>query len=102
MFYAAALGAIPRAEGTNAPCYVVGHTHAPEQFPRDDSPTPPRYLNSGTWTPIVSATFELLSEREQFTFVQVLRDPADGPPAATLRFWDDQAGRDDLLPLLVV
>ena len=84
------------------PCYVFGHTHAPQQFPLDDSANPSRYLNSGTWTPVVSVEFELLSEREQFTFVQILRDPVGGPPTATLRFWDDIAGRDEILPLLAV
>ena len=94
--------AILRDEGRNVPFYLFGHTHSPEQFPLDDTPIPPRYINSGTWTPIVSTGFELLSEREQFTFVQILRDPAGSPPTATLRFWDDTAGRDELLPLLAV
>lgn len=93
---------ILRAEGRNVPFYLFGHTHSPEQFPLDDAPIPPRYINSGTWTPIVSTDFELLSEREQFTFVQILRDPTGGPPTATLRFWDDTAGRDELLSLLAV
>jgi UDP-2,3-diacylglucosamine pyrophosphatase LpxH len=96
------IDAILRAEGRNVPFYLFGHTHSPEQFPLDDAPIPPRYINSGTWTPVVSTGFELLSEREQFTFVQILRDPAGGPPTATLRFWDDTAGRDELLPLLAV
>lgn len=96
------IDAILRDEGRNAPFYLFGHTHSPEQFPLDDTPIPPRYINSGTWTPIVSTEFELLSEREQFTFVQILRDPTGGPPTATLRFWDDTAGRDELLPLLAV
>jgi UDP-2,3-diacylglucosamine pyrophosphatase LpxH len=96
------IDAILRAEGRNVPFYLFGHTHSPEQFPLDDTPRPPRYINSGTWTPIVSTDFELLSEREQFTFVQILRDPHGDPPTANLRFWDDTAGRDELLPLLAV
>lgn len=91
---------ILRRDGLAVPFYVFGHTHEPEQHPLGSGRLPPRYINSGTWTPVVLADFELLARREQFTYVEITRGTADGPPRGQLMVWNDDAGRGDLLPLL--
>lgn len=87
-------------EGKGVPVYVFGHTHAPEQSPLTKERRPPYYLNSGTWTPTVAATFELLSAREMFTFVQVTRERDTGRPIPRLMIWNDNAGRAEPLAFL--
>jgi UDP-2,3-diacylglucosamine pyrophosphatase LpxH len=89
-----------RRRQLNVPFYVFGHTHEPEQFPLGSGRVPPRYVNSGTWTPTVLAEFDLLATRETFTYVEITRATADHPPRAQLMAWNDNAGRGDLLPLL--
>lgn len=87
--------------GAAVPAYVFGHTHTAELSPLAENDEPPRYLNTGTWTPIVPASFELLGTRERFTFVQITRDPANERILAELMLWNDAAVRAEPLPLLM-
>jgi UDP-2,3-diacylglucosamine pyrophosphatase LpxH len=91
---------ILRREKLGVPFYVFGHTHQPEQYPLGRGRFPPRYVNSGTWTPTVLADFELLATRETFTYVEITPASGDLPARAQLMVWNDDAGRADLLPLL--
>jgi thiamine pyrophosphokinase len=88
--------------GLAVPAYVFGHTHIAEQSPLADADESPRYFNTGTWTPLVPLTFDLLSTRERFTFVQITRDPANGEVLPQLLLWNDAAGRAEPLPLLML
>ncbi len=92
-----------RLDRANAavPAYVFGHTHTAELAPLADTAEPVRYFNSGTWTPLVPQSFELLGTRERFTFVQIARDPVTGQVVAALLLWNDAAGRAEPLPLLM-
>ncbi len=81
------------------PLYVFGHTHQAEQFPLGFGKGGPRYMNTGTWTPLVPQTFDLLGTRERFSFVQITRNPR-GAPVAQLLVWHDAANRTD--PLLLM
>lgn len=90
-----------RAERKGVSIYVFGHTHTAEQFPLGIGDRAPRYLNSGTWTPVVMATSDLLGARERFTFVQITHDSRTGSHLARLLFWNDSAGRAEPLPLLM-
>ena len=82
------------------PAYVFGHTHRAEQYPLIDADNAPRYFNTGTWTPLVPQTFDLLGNRERFTFVQITRDPANGDVIPRLLIWNDAANRAE--PFLVM
>ncbi len=93
---------ILRKEGKEVPVYVFGHTHNAEQYPLVLDGAYPRYLNTGTWTPVVPSAFELLGARERFSFVQVTTDPETGEPIAHLLHWNDAANRQEPLPLLTV
>jgi hypothetical protein len=86
--------------GRGVPVYVFGHTHAPEQVPLTTERRPPYYMNAGTWTPTVPASFELLGAREMFGFVQITRERGTGRPVARLMVWNDNAGRAEPLPLM--
>ena len=88
-----------REVGRAVPAYVFGHTHTAELFPLRDDDDAPRYLNSGTWMPIVPATFSLFGTRELFTFVQLTRDPWDARVLPRLLVWNDAGGRAEPLPL---
>lgn len=88
--------------GLAVPAYVFGHTHMAEQAPLADDDQAPRYFNTGTWTPLVPLTFDLLNTRERFTFVQITRDPANGAVLPQLLLWNDAAGRAEPLPLLML
>jgi UDP-2,3-diacylglucosamine pyrophosphatase LpxH len=91
-----------REQGGRVPFYIFGHTHTAEQYPLTMDRGGARYLNTGTWTPVVPADFEILGGRERFTFVQVTRDPDTRAPIARLLFWNDAANRHEPLPLLGV
>jgi len=91
---------ILRAEHLETPFYVFGHTHTAEQFPLGIGEHAPRYINSGTWTPVLHSTFDLLGARERFSFAQITHHPQTGRPLASLQFWNDAAGRSEPLPLL--
>lgn len=84
------------------PAYVFGHTHTAEQYPLTEADEGPRYLNTGTWTPLVPHTFDLVSTRERFSFVQITRDPANQQVQAALMLWNDAAERVEPLPLLMM
>ena len=90
---------LARAGGA-VPAYVFGHTHTAEQFPLGANEDMPRYLNSGTWTPIIPEAFDLLGTRERFSFVQITRDPANQEVLVNLLVWNDNAGRAEPLLLL--
>jgi len=98
---ARAIDARLRTVDRAVPAYVFGHTHTAELFPlgEPDGADAPRYLNCGTWTPIVPAAFSLVGARERFSFVEVARDPWDRAPRARLMLWNDLAGRAEPLPL---
>jgi UDP-2,3-diacylglucosamine pyrophosphatase LpxH len=83
------------------PAYVFGHTHTAEVAPLAETDESPRYYNCGTWTPLVPQTFELLSTRERFTFVQITRDPSSRQVTSRLLIWNDAANRAEPLPLLM-
>lgn len=84
------------------PVYVFGHTHTAEQAPlAEDDEDAPRYINTGTWTPLVPHAFDLLSTRERFSFVQITRHPTTQQVEARLLIWNDAAGRTEPLPLLM-
>ena len=82
------------------PAYVFGHTHHVEQYPLADVDDAPRYFNTGTWTPLVPQTFDLLGHRERFSFVQITRDPANDEVLTRLLIWNDAANRAE--PLLLM
>jgi UDP-2,3-diacylglucosamine pyrophosphatase LpxH len=86
--------------GKSVPVYVFGHTHAPEQVALTNERRPPYYMNTGTWTPTVPASFELLGARETFSFVQITRERGTNRPVARLMAWNDNAGRAEPLPLM--
>ncbi len=85
--------------GADVPAYVFGHTHNAEQFPVLGDGGGPRYLNSGTWMPIVDQPFDLLTTREMFTFVRVT---GDAPRRERLMLWNDAAGREEPLTRLAL
>lgn len=82
-----------RQAGHSVPVYIMGHTHEAEQHPLEEGSFP-RYINSGTWTPILSNTFDLLGERERLTFVEITRDDS-GRVESHLMVWNDDAVRAD-------
>ncbi len=86
--------------GAGVPAYVFGHTHTAEQEPLGDREDAPRYLNTGTWTPLVPDTFDLLGTRERFSFVQITREAERGAAQVNLRVWNDNAARVEPLLLL--
>lgn len=97
---ARAIDELLTAHGLAVPAYVFGHTHTAERAPLRSQDEMPRYFNTGTWTPIVPQTFDLLGTRERFTFVQITRDPHSGAVLPELLVWNDAAGRIEPLPLL--
>ncbi|MBV9792140.1 MAG: hypothetical protein JOZ51_28400 [Chloroflexi bacterium] len=84
------------------PAYVFGHTHTAEQYPLTEAEDGPRYINTGTWTPLVPHAFDLVSTRERFSFVQITRDPANNQVQTALMLWNDAAERVEPLPLLML
>lgn len=98
-----------RAVDRAVPAYVFGHTHAVANVPlvppaaagpADPSATDtPRYLNCGTWTPIVPDAYNLVGARERFSFVELTRDLWHPSVRARLMLWNDLAGRAEPLPL---
>lgn len=73
------------------PVYVFGHTHVAERYPLEKGDDPPVYINSGSWTPILPASTEIVRGREILTFVHVERD------YVRLRVWNDNADRPESL-----
>lgn len=82
------------------PVYVFGHTHHAEQYLLEKDNKAPRYINSGTWTPIIPDRFDLLGKRELFTFVELHRDEESGEMVSELKLWNDAAGRPEPLTRL--
>ncbi|HEY1012513.1 MAG TPA: hypothetical protein VGE07_07375 [Herpetosiphonaceae bacterium] len=85
--------------GAGARFYIFGHTHKTEVYPLGAENEEPRYLNTGTWTPIIDPDAQLLRGVTQFNFVQILRND-NGYQLAELLYWNDGAGRPQLVPLL--
>ncbi len=85
--------------GAGARFYVFGHTHHAEVFPLNDGDAEPRYINSGTWTPIIDPNAQLLRGVIQLNVVRILR-LVDTYGLAELLQWDDAAGRLDRVPLI--
>jgi UDP-2,3-diacylglucosamine pyrophosphatase LpxH len=79
--------------------YIFGHTHKAEVFPLGPDQDEPRYLNTGTWTPIIDPDAQLLRGTVQHNFVQILRHD-NGYQLAELLYWNDGAGRPQLVPLV--
>jgi UDP-2,3-diacylglucosamine pyrophosphatase LpxH len=81
--------------GHQVPVYVFGHTHAADHARLGSDDDSPHYFNSGTWTPIVPESVNLLAARELLTFVEIKRDPKTGAVVPRLLVWNDDAGRAD-------
>lgn len=88
-----------RETGQGARFYIFGHTHQAEVFPLKLNEDEPRYLNTGTWTPIIDPDAQLLRGTIQLNFVQILRND-NGYELAELLYWNDGAGRPQLVPLV--
>ncbi len=88
-----------RDTGAGARFYIFGHTHKAEVFPLQPNLDEPRYLNTGTWTPIIDPATQLLRGTVQLNFVQILRND-NGYELAELLYWNDGAGRPQLVPLV--
>lgn len=100
MFRAASnIDRLLKSRGVQVPVYVFGHTHVAEQHLLS-ADGKRKYINSGTWTPMLPGQFELLGGRERFSFVQITRSPRSRQPIAQLFYWNDLAGRHEPLPLL--
>lgn len=88
-------------DGQAVPAYVFGHTHNAEQFTIGGGEA--RYFNTGTWTPLISHRFDLLTARELFTFVEITRyswEPEKAVP--NLLLWNDVAERAEPLTRLKI
>jgi UDP-2,3-diacylglucosamine pyrophosphatase LpxH len=80
-----------RRERGDVPFYVFGHSHGAQHLPLDFGPTAPQYLNTGTWSSIVSPSSETLRTLLP-TFVHITA-PDDGSPAtARLLAWNNANG----------
>ncbi len=62
---------------------VFGHTHVYKHVPIGESK---QYMNTGTWTDIVSLDLETFGRRVRLTYV-LLEANKDDPPVCTLRHW---------------
>lgn len=80
-----------RRERRDVPFYVFGHSHGAQHLPLDFGPTAPQYLNSGTWSSIVSPTSETLRTMLP-TFVHITADDDGSPPTARLLAWNNASG----------
>jgi hypothetical protein len=85
-----------RQERRDVPFYAFGHSHGAQHLPLDFGPTAPQYLNSGTWSSIVSPTSE--TRRSLLpTFVHITA-PDDGSlPTARLLAWNNANGAVETL-----
>ena len=88
-----------RDTGAGARFYIFGHTHKAEVFPLTENTDEPRYLNTGTWTPIIDPDAQLLRGTVQLNFVQILRHK-NGYELAELLAWNDGANRPQLVALV--
>lgn len=80
--------------GLAVPYLIFGHTHNAEvvRLPRQpELPYDQWYVNTGTWVQVLSEEEQLIRDRKQFTFVEIV--PGEEPGRPTLWQWNDDAGR---------
>ena len=65
---------------------IIGHTHGPMQRYYQDGKT---YINTGTWTRMISLDFRQLGQQTKLTFAMIQYDE-QGKPRASLREWVGQ------------
>jgi UDP-2,3-diacylglucosamine pyrophosphatase LpxH len=82
----------------NAAIEVVtfGHTHNPEQKNLNGK----WYFNTGTWMPVFEASSADIRIDKTYTFLQLEYDSAQQIIITPLQRWNDDALRDDYLPLI--
>jgi len=69
---------------------VFGHTHVYKQVQVNEEK---QYINTGTWTDIISLDLETYARRTRLTYVRV--DYIDGKPQPVLRHWIGQIPLED-------
>jgi UDP-2,3-diacylglucosamine pyrophosphatase LpxH len=77
-----------RRERRDVPFYVFGHSHGAQHLPLDFGPKSPQYLNTGTWSSIVSPTTDPLRTILP-TFVHITAPDDGSPPTARLLAWNN-------------
>jgi UDP-2,3-diacylglucosamine pyrophosphatase LpxH len=83
-------------ERRDVPFYVFGHSHGAQHLPLDFGPTAPQYLNTGTWSSIVSPTSDTLRTMLP-TFVHITAADDGSPPKARLLAWHSASGAVETL-----
>jgi len=87
--------------GLAVPYLVFGHTHCADvvKLPRQpELPYDQWYVNTGTWTQVLSEEEQLIRDRKQFTFLEIV--PGEERERPTLWHWNDDAGRPARVLLL--
>lgn len=74
---------------------TFGHTHNPEQFKRNEK----WYLNTGTWIPAFETSSANIRIDKTYTFLHLSYNDAGKLIIYKLQRWNDDALRDDDLPL---
>jgi len=85
----------------SVPYLIFGHTHGADivRLPRQpELPYDQWYVNTGTWTQVLSEEEQLIRDRKQFTFFEIV--PGDERSEPILRQWNDDAGRPARVLLL--
>jgi len=80
--------------GLSVPYLVFGHTHHADlvKLPRQpELPYDQWYINTGTWTEVLSEEEQLVRGPKQFTFLEIV--PSEGQKEPKLWHWNDEAGR---------
>ncbi len=75
---------------------TMGHTHTPDSYEEHGR----RYVNTGTWIPIVESSSAALREDKTYTLLRLTPDRAGTLVAHPLERWNDDAGRVE--PLIIV
>jgi hypothetical protein len=75
---------------------TMGHTHRPESYEQHGQ----RYVNTGSWIPIVESSSAALREDKTYTLLRLTPDRAGTLVAHPLERWNDDAGRVE--PLIIV
>jgi UDP-2,3-diacylglucosamine pyrophosphatase LpxH len=79
---------------------IFGHTHAPDlRGLPSDRERMSEYVNSGTWTKILSEEERLLREEKEFVYAQILKQPN---PKMELLKWKDELGEGERVNLFEV
>ncbi|MEJ7677618.1 MAG: hypothetical protein WKG06_07070 [Segetibacter sp.] len=74
---------------------IFGHTHNPEQLNRNGR----WYINTGTWIPVFETSSANIRIDKTYTFLHLSYNAANKLIIHTLQRWNDDALRDDDLPL---